>query len=165
MHGATIRLFLHFRFSIIFTVTSRCLDLLRSVSLTHPLAFLLHVVYVSNTYLDTNSLHQWCIQRTQHEANHYAIINIHLLLQLTPGQVQSSAGSKSLYRMFFLQKKRVILRQHKTLFKIIILRKKVSVVIVFFYQLDAQFLYFNTFITFLYMFRALLCSSSGGKLY
>ena len=37
--------------------------------------------------------------------------------------------------------------------------------IVFFYQLDAQILYFNTFITFLYMFRALLCSSSGGQLY
>ena len=36
--------------------------------------------------------------------------------------------------------------------------------IVFFYQLDAQFLYFNTFITFLYTFRALLCSSSGGQL-
>jgi len=34
----------------------------------------------------------------------------------------------------------------------------------FFYQLDAQILYFNTFITFLYMFRALLCSSSGGQL-
>ena len=34
--------------------------------------------------------------------------------------------------------------------------------IVFFYQLDAQILYFHTFITFLYMFRALLCSSSGG---
>ena len=31
-----------------------------------------------------------------------------------------------------------------------------------FYQLDAQILYLNTFITFLYMFRALLCSSSGG---
>jgi len=29
----------------------------------------------------------------------------------------------------------------------------------FFYQLDAQILYFNTFIIFLYMFRALLCSS------
>ena len=34
----------------------------------------------------------------------------------------------------------------------------------FFYQLDAQILYFNTFITFLYMFRALLCSSSGGQI-
>ena len=34
-----------------------------------------------------------------------------------------------------------------------------------FYQLAAQILYFNTFITFLYMFRALLCSSSGGQLY
>jgi len=33
------------------------------------------------------------------------------------------------------------------------------------YQLDAQILYFNTFIIFLYMFRALLCSSSGGQLY
>jgi hypothetical protein len=39
------------------------------------------------------------------------------------------------------------------------------IMIVFFYQLDAQILYFNTFITLLYMFRALLCSSSGGKLY
>jgi len=29
------------------------------------------------------------------------------------------------------------------------------------YQLDAQILYFNTFITLLYMFRTLLCSSSG----
>jgi len=35
----------------------------------------------------------------------------------------------------------------------------------FFCQLDAYVLYFNTFITFLYMFRALLCSSSGGQLY
>jgi len=33
-----------------------------------------------------------------------------------------------------------------------------------FYQLDAQVLYFNTFITFLYMFRALLCSSSGEQI-
>jgi len=37
--------------------------------------------------------------------------------------------------------------------------------IVYFYQLDAQILYFNTFITFLYMFRALLYSSSEGQLY
>ena len=37
--------------------------------------------------------------------------------------------------------------------------------IVFFYQLDAQILYFNTFIILLYMFRALLCPSSGGQLY
>jgi len=36
-----------------------------------------------------------------------------------------------------------------------------NIMIVFFYQLDAQTLYFNTFITFLYMFRALLFSSSG----
>ena len=35
-----------------------------------------------------------------------------------------------------------------------------SALIVFFYQLDAQILYFNTFITFPYMFRALLCSST-----
>jgi len=34
-----------------------------------------------------------------------------------------------------------------------------------FYELDAQILYFNTFITSPYMFRALLCSSSGGQLY
>jgi len=33
-----------------------------------------------------------------------------------------------------------------------------------FYQLDVQILYFNTFITFLYMFRALLCSSLGGEI-
>ena len=33
-----------------------------------------------------------------------------------------------------------------------------------FYHLDAQILYFNTFIIFLYMFRALLCSSSGGQI-
>jgi len=33
----------------------------------------------------------------------------------------------------------------------------------FFSQFDAQILYFNTFITFLYMFRALLCPSSGGQ--
>jgi len=32
------------------------------------------------------------------------------------------------------------------------------------YQLAAQILYFNTFIVLLYMFRALLCSSSGGQL-
>jgi len=36
--------------------------------------------------------------------------------------------------------------------------------IVFFYQLDEQILYFNTFITLLYMFRALLYSSSGGQI-
>jgi len=36
--------------------------------------------------------------------------------------------------------------------------------IVFVYQLDAQILYLNTFIIFLYMFRALLCSSSGGQI-
>ena len=36
---------------------------------------------------------------------------------------------------------------------------------IFFYQLVAQILYFNTFITFLYMFRALLCSSSGEQLH
>ena len=37
--------------------------------------------------------------------------------------------------------------------------------IVFFqYQLNAQILYFNTFTVFLYMFRALLCSSSGGQI-
>ena len=37
-------------------------------------------------------------------------------------------------------------------------------VIVLFYQLDAQILYFNIFTTFLYMFRAQLCSSSGGQI-
>jgi len=35
----------------------------------------------------------------------------------------------------------------------------------FYYQLGAQILYFNTFITLLYMFRVLLCPSSGGQLY
>ena len=34
-----------------------------------------------------------------------------------------------------------------------------------FYQLDAQILYFDTFIILLYMFRASLCSSSGGQMY
>jgi len=34
----------------------------------------------------------------------------------------------------------------------------------FFYQLDVQILYFNTFIELLYMFRAVLCSSSGGQI-
>ena len=38
-------------------------------------------------------------------------------------------------------------------------------IISLFYQLDAHVLYFHTFITFLYMFRVLLCSSSGGQLY
>jgi len=33
-----------------------------------------------------------------------------------------------------------------------------------FYQLDGQILCFNTFIILLYMFRALLCSSSGGQI-
>jgi len=36
--------------------------------------------------------------------------------------------------------------------------------IVFFYQLDAQILYFNTFTIVLYMFRAPLYSSSGGQI-
>jgi len=34
-------------------------------------------------------------------------------------------------------------------------------IICFYYQLDAQILYFNAFIVLLYTFRALLCSSSG----
>jgi len=34
-----------------------------------------------------------------------------------------------------------------------------------FYQLDEQIFYFNTFIILLYMFRALLCSSSGGQMH
>ena len=39
------------------------------------------------------------------------------------------------------------------------------IIIIFFYQLDAQIIYFcNTFITFLYLFRALLRSSSGGQI-
>ena len=36
-------------------------------------------------------------------------------------------------------------------------------IVYFYYQLDVQILYFNTFIIPLYMFRALLCSSSGGQ--
>jgi len=39
-----------------------------------------------------------------------------------------------------------------------------AVIVFFFYQLDVQILYFNTFSTFLYMFRTLLCSSSGGQI-
>jgi len=38
------------------------------------------------------------------------------------------------------------------------------IIIVFFYQLDAQILYITTFITSLHMFRAQLCSSSGGQI-
>ena len=41
----------------------------------------------------------------------------------------------------------------------------IKMIVFFYYQLDAQILYLNTFITFLYMFRALLCSSSRGQLY
>jgi len=37
-------------------------------------------------------------------------------------------------------------------------------IVFFFYQLDAQIIYFSTFIIFLYMFRALLCLSSGGQI-
>jgi len=36
--------------------------------------------------------------------------------------------------------------------------------IVLFYQLDAKIVYFYILITFLYMFRALLFSSSGGEI-
>ena len=36
--------------------------------------------------------------------------------------------------------------------------------IVFVYQLDAQIVYFNIRIIFFYMFRAPLCSSSGGQI-
>ena len=39
-----------------------------------------------------------------------------------------------------------------------------DLMIVFFYQLYAQILYFNKFTILLYMFRALLCSSSGGQI-
>jgi len=46
----------------------------------------------------------------------------------------------------------------------ILLTAHPNTIIVFFYQLDAQILYFNKFIIFLYMFRALLCSSSGGQI-
>jgi len=37
-------------------------------------------------------------------------------------------------------------------------------IVFFYYQLDAQILYFNTFIILLYMFPALLWSSSGGEI-
>ena len=37
-------------------------------------------------------------------------------------------------------------------------------IVYFYYQLDAQILYFNTFVIFLYMFRALLRSSSGEQI-
>jgi len=37
-----------------------------------------------------------------------------------------------------------------------IVTQRILVMIIFFYQLDAQILYFNTFITFRYIFRALL---------
>ena len=43
-------------------------------------------------------------------------------------------------------------------------RRRYLLIVFFFYQFDAQILYFNTFIIFLYMFRALLCSSSGGQI-
>ena len=41
---------------------------------------------------------------------------------------------------------------------------EIKKLVYFYYQLDAQILYCNTFITFLYMFRALLCSSSGRQI-
>ena len=50
------------------------------------------------------------------------------------------------------------------LFLYVLLRVDPNITIVFFYQPDAQILYFNAFITFLYMFRALMCSSSGGQI-
>jgi len=50
------------------------------------------------------------------------------------------------------------------LLRYVLLSVRPNTMIVFFYQLDAQILYFNTFITFLYMFRALLRSSSGGQI-
>jgi len=40
-----------------------------------------------------------------------------------------------------------------------------SVLMVFFTNLMKKILYFNTLIILLYMFQALLCSSSGGQLY
>jgi hypothetical protein len=46
-------------------------------------------------------------------------------------------------------------------------KKYRPVIIVFLYQLDAQFFISNisiTFLTFLHMFRTLLCSSSGGQI-
>ena len=39
-----------------------------------------------------------------------------------------------------------------------------NIKVLFFTNLMHKILYFNTFITFLYMFRALLCSSSGGQI-
>jgi len=40
----------------------------------------------------------------------------------------------------------------------------ISVIVYFHYQLHAQILYYNTFIILVYMFQALLCSSSGGQI-
>jgi len=60
-------------------------------------------------------------------------------------------------------RKRKIVGDEKELKELRVL--KIKKIVFSFYQLDEQTLYFNTFITFLYMFRALLCSSSGGQLY
>ena len=49
--------------------------------------------------------------------------------------------------------------------KIMYCKRNIAKMSEFFYQLGAQIIYFNIFITFLYMFRALLCSSSGAQLY
>jgi len=43
--------------------------------------------------------------------------------------------------------------------------KLINVIDSQFYQLDERILYFITLIIFLHMFRAILCSSSGGQLY
>jgi len=64
------------------------------------------------------------------------------------------------YRQTYSRRK----RQGKLKYKTCDFVDVVKFIVYFYYQLDARILYFNTFITFLYMFRALLCSSSGGKI-
>ena len=64
-----------------------------------------------------------------------------------------------------MRKDRKSVGEEKQLKELRVLKINLKKIVLFFYQLDAQILYFDTFITFLYMFRALLCSSSGGQLY
>ena len=46
----------------------------------------------------------------------------------------------------------------------VLLTVRLSIFILVFNQLDAQNLFYNKFISCIYMFRALLCSSSGGQI-
>jgi len=50
------------------------------------------------------------------------------------------------------------------LFYVLLTVHRIIMIVFFFCQLDAQILYFNTFILFFYMFRALLCLSSEGQI-